>query len=118
MQSYSLGFVGISCSQYFQLQNFKTLLYQTGVHRLAIWQPIVPVMVTLISIILKLEKPTRARYVAIVMDLTMMAIVIILRFTLSKQPVLTPSVDEYGENGDHDKRYLIYILIVIMSNSV
>jgi len=35
-----IGWIGISLSQYFQLQNFKTLLYQSGVYRLAIWQVI------------------------------------------------------------------------------
>ena len=60
------------------------MLYQTGVHRLAIWQPIVPVMVTLISILLKLEKPTRARYVAIALDLSMMTLTLILRLALGK----------------------------------
>ena len=55
----AIGLVGISVSQYFQLQNFKTLLFQTGVHRLAIWQSIVPVLVTLISIVLRLEPAGR-----------------------------------------------------------
>lgn len=32
------GFIGISIAQYFQLENFKTLLYQSGVYRLATWQ--------------------------------------------------------------------------------
>ncbi len=71
----------------------------------------------MISIILKLEKATRARYVAIVMDLTMIVLVLILRLTLgnnSRTNCLL--VDEYGEHGD--KRYLLYIVIVIMSNSV
>lgn len=83
-----IGFIGISLSQYFQLQNFKTLLYQTGVHRLAIWQAIVPVMVTAISIALKLEKPSRARYVVIALDVTMVFITLILRFTVGKTNIL------------------------------
>ena len=31
---------------------------------------------------------------------------------------MTPQVDEFGENTDQDKRYLLYIFIVILSNSV
>ena len=74
-------------------------------------------MVTLISILLKLEKPTRARYVAIALDLFMMALTLILRLTVGKAPLhLNRIVDELGENDD--KRYLFYILIVIMANSV
>lgn len=79
-------------------------------HRLAIWQSIVPVLVTLISIILKLEPPTLTRYVAIGLDLTMMGLVLVLRLVFD--------VSEYGENTDKDRWYLLYIMIVICSNSV
>lgn len=106
----AIGFVGISLSQYFQLQNFKTLLYQTGVHRLAIWQSIVPVLVTLISIVLRLEPATVSRYVAIGLDLTMMGLVLVSRLIFD--------VGEFGENQSNDRWYLLYIMLVIFSNSV
>jgi predicted neutral ceramidase superfamily lipid hydrolase len=65
-------------------------------------------MVTGISLVLGLEKGTKTRYVAIAMDLTMMSLSIILRLTV---------VDEYGERIPPDKKYLLYIFIVIMCNS-
>ena len=85
-----IGFIGISLSQYFQLQNYKTLLYQSGVYRLAIWQvcmillsyffqTIVPVLVTFFSMVLKLEKHSKTRYVAIGIDFVMMIVVFIVR---------------------------------------
>ena len=58
--------------------------------------------------LLKLEKPSFLRKLVIVMDFIFMAIVICLRTTI---------VDEYGENSAHDKRYLLYIALVIVSNS-
>ena len=78
-------------------------------HRLAIWQPIVPVLVTLISLILKLEKPSLMRYIAITVDMSFVVVVYILRFGW---------VDEYGENPAHDKKYLIYITLVIVGASI
>lgn len=75
---------------------------------MAIWQSIVPVMVTFISIILKLEKATNSRWIAIGMDLSMMLVSVVLRVTW---------VDEYGEREPPDKRYLLYIFIVVMCNS-
>ena len=126
-----IGFTGISLSQYFQLQNYKTLLYQSGVYRLAIWQvcmillsyffqTIVPVLVTFFSMVLKLEKHSKTRYVAIGIDFVMMIVVFIVRgFFCKDLSVLKQSiVNDYGENESHDKRYLLYILIVIVSNAV
>ena len=86
------------------------MLYQTGVHRLAIWQSIVPVLVTLISVALKLEPATISRYVAIGMDLITTGIILVIRIVFD--------VGEYGENQSNDKWYLLYIMIVISSNSV
>jgi hypothetical protein len=63
-------------------------------------------MVTLISVILKLEKHTPARYVAVGLDLAMMTITLILRLTFGKKsfplnfgPTWSFLVDEYGENA-------------------
>ena len=41
-------------------------------------------MVTLISVVLKLETPTLDRYIAIGIDLVMMVVTLILRFTIGK----------------------------------
>jgi hypothetical protein len=77
---------------------------------LAIWQSIVPVLVTLISIVLRLEPATVSRYVAIGLDLTMMGLVLVLRLIFD--------VGEFGENKGNDRWYLLYIMLVIFSNSV
>jgi hypothetical protein len=68
-------------------------------------------MVTLISIVLKLEKPSKLRYVAIGLDLSMMTVTLTLRLGFGSY------FDE--PNGEtHDKWFLLYIMIVVMSNSV
>ena len=77
---------------------------------MAIWQSIVPVLVTLISIVLRLEPATVSRYVAIGLDLTMMGLVLVLRLIFD--------VGEFGENKGNDRWYLLYIMLVIFSNSV
>ena len=77
---------------------------------MAIWQSIVPVLVTLISLAIKLEPATVSRYTAIGIDLVMMGIVLVIRIVFD--------VGEYGENDDNDKWYLFYIMVVILSNSV
>ena len=77
---------------------------------MAIWQSIVPVLVTLISIVLRLEPATVSRYVAIGLDLAMMGLVLVLRLIFD--------VGEFGENKGNDRWYLLYIMLVIFSNSV
>lgn len=77
---------------------------------MAVWQSIVPVLVTLISIVLRLEPATVSRYVAIGLDLTMMGLVLVLRLIFD--------VGEFGENKGNDRWYLLYIMLVIFSNSV
>ena len=69
-----------------------------------------PVLVTLISVIIKLEPATVSRYTAIGIDLVMMGLVLVIRIVFD--------VGEYGENSDNDKWYLLYIMIVIFSNSL
>jgi hypothetical protein len=65
-------------------------------------------MVTGISIVLGLEKATHSRYIAIGMDAIMMIISVALRLTV---------VNEYGEREPPDKRYLLYIFIVVSCNA-
>lgn len=50
------------------------------------------------------------RLFAITLDLFMIIITLFLRLVIG--------VDEFGENTSHDKRYLLYIIIVITCNSV
>lgn len=77
---------------------------------MAIWQTIVPILVTFFSMILKLEKHSRARYVAIGIDFVLMVVVMIVRGFF---------FNDFGENLNClDKKYLFYILIVIVSNAV
>jgi hypothetical protein len=60
--------------------------------------------------VLRLEPATVSRYVAIGLDLTMMGLVLVLRLIFD--------VGEFGENKGNDRWYLLYIMLVIFSNSV
>ena len=59
---------------------------------------------------LRLEPATVSRYIAIGLDLTMMGFVLVSRIIFD--------VGEFGENNDIDRRYLLYIMLVIFSYSV
>lgn len=64
----------------------------------------------MISIYLKMENPTCLKLFAISLDLAMICLTLFIRLVIG--------VNEYGENTSHDKRYLLYIVIVISCNSV